>query len=399
MQPRKPYIALNSETYIALRQQELRTCKRIGYEFYCKELFVVKHKTSYSCESAIYFNLDTDIIKENCDFKFYYNNTDIIPTVFNGGDKIILANWSNDKHTICNTNNDILVKIPSHLYVLVNRSVLCNCSIEAYTLYLLESLAACDNKISKLIMYFTINTAFTNYVEMFPNLTDSLQTPLIKNRTTYEQTLPITLNVSKFDRSLLHPSMDLKDFMDHYTKRKEIFDLQERHDSTFNTNKNFFSNNHILDIFVFISSIISLMSTTLIIYLICKHKQIRMLVASLPLHQIKEVSVNSRETNPAECTALAYIGIILTILNLILVTYLHFRKSRLCKGHRFSNAVKIMIFISDVQNYVPIKFCKATGIIHLFKIIGMLKAKNIKLNKKLLMGHFGGKLEGSHSDF
>ena len=52
----KPYIALNLETYISLRQQELRTCKRIGYEFYCKELFVVKHTTSYICESAIYFN-------------------------------------------------------------------------------------------------------------------------------------------------------------------------------------------------------------------------------------------------------------------------------------------------------------------------------------------------------
>ena len=87
LQPRKPYVTLNSETYIALRQQELRTCKRIGYKFYCKELFVVKHKNSYSCESAIYFNLDTDIIKENCDFKFYYNKTDIIPTVLHGGDE------------------------------------------------------------------------------------------------------------------------------------------------------------------------------------------------------------------------------------------------------------------------------------------------------------------------
>ena len=111
--------------------------------------------------------------------------------------------------------------------------------------------------------------------------------------------------------------MNLKDFMDHYTRRKEIFDLQERHDSTFNTYKNFFSNNHILDIFIFISSIISLISTTLIIYLICKHKKIRKLVASLALHQIKGVSANSRETNPAECTTLAYIGIILTILSLI----------------------------------------------------------------------------------
>ena len=63
LQIKKPYIALSSETYISLRQQELRTCKRIGYEFYCEEHFVVKHKTSYSCESAIYFNLETHIIK------------------------------------------------------------------------------------------------------------------------------------------------------------------------------------------------------------------------------------------------------------------------------------------------------------------------------------------------
>ena len=30
---KKPYIALNSETYINIHQQELATCKRIGYEF------------------------------------------------------------------------------------------------------------------------------------------------------------------------------------------------------------------------------------------------------------------------------------------------------------------------------------------------------------------------------
>ena len=53
LQIEKQYIALNSEIYITIRQQELRTCKRIGYEFYCEELFVVKHKSKYSCESVI----------------------------------------------------------------------------------------------------------------------------------------------------------------------------------------------------------------------------------------------------------------------------------------------------------------------------------------------------------
>ena len=123
-----------------------------------------------------------NIIKENCNFKFYYNKTDIIPTVLDGEDEIILANWPNNKHIICNTNNDIPVNIPSHPYVLVNRSVLCNCGIEVDNHYLLKSLAACDNRDSKLTMYFTINTAFANYLEMFPNFTHYLQIPLIKTK-------------------------------------------------------------------------------------------------------------------------------------------------------------------------------------------------------------------------
>ena len=171
LQIHTPYITLNSETYISIRQQELRTCKRIGYEFYCEELFIVKPKSKYSCESVIYFNLDADTIKEICTFKLYYNKTDITPTVLDGGNEIILANWPNDKHIIYNINNDILVKISSHPYVLVNRSALCNCGTEVDNHFLLESLAPCENANSKLTMYFTVNTAFVNYLDEFSNLT------------------------------------------------------------------------------------------------------------------------------------------------------------------------------------------------------------------------------------
>ena len=138
------------------------------------------------------------IIKENCDLRFYYNKTDIIPTVLDGGNKIALANWSSNKQIIYTTNNDIPVKILSHPYVLVNRSVLYNCGIEADNHDLLESLAACDNRNSKLTMYFLINTNFANYLDMFPNFTESLQVLIIRNRTTYKQILPINLNILGF---------------------------------------------------------------------------------------------------------------------------------------------------------------------------------------------------------
>ena len=38
----KPYIALNPDTYISIWTEEFRMCKRIGYEYYSEELFVVK---------------------------------------------------------------------------------------------------------------------------------------------------------------------------------------------------------------------------------------------------------------------------------------------------------------------------------------------------------------------
>ena len=225
--------------------------------------------------------------------------------------------------------------------------------------------------------------AFASYIDTFPNLTDSF--PLIKDRTTYKQPLPINLSILDFDRSLLHAPTNLKNFVQFYTKNKEIFDLEERHVSrTINySSKHFFLNNYIVDIFMFASSVISLISTTLIIYLFSKHKQIRMVMTSLILHKIKDIEASSNGTN-SECKTLAYIRIMLTVLSLMIVTFLHYRKSRFCKGQKFSNMVKIMLFISDIQNYVPVKLCKTVGSIHLFKIKGTLKPEDIKLNKNYL---------------
>ena len=143
----------------------------------------------------------------------------------------------------------------------------------------------------------------------------------------FEQTLPISLNISKFDSTLLTASGDLKEFISSYTNHKEIFDLQERDDNMeLNTNKNFFSENYIVDIFMFISAIISLLTTILRVYLLCKHKKFQTLIASLVLHKIKEVGIEviQKKIN-CECRSLAYIGIILTILGFAMVTMLHYR--------------------------------------------------------------------------
>ena len=82
---------------------------------------------------------------------------------------------------MCSYNSNIPTSIPSHPYVLLNRSSLCSCDVEAESNFLLELLAACGNSETGLVMYFTVNVAF---VTLFDNLTISLGVPVIRNWTT-----------------------------------------------------------------------------------------------------------------------------------------------------------------------------------------------------------------------
>ena len=117
----------------------------------------------------------------------------------------------------------------------------------------------------------------------------------------------------------------------------------------------------------------------------CKHKHIRAIVASLILHKAKEVEARtSNEIDNSECSTLAYIGKALTLLSMVIVILLHYRKSKFYSGYRFSNVVKIVLFISDVRHYISIKLCKISGSLHLFKIKGTLRSEDIRLNKNYL---------------
>ena len=342
----------------------------------------------HSCKSTIYFDLDMDIIKQNCDFIFYYKKSDITPTALDGGKEIILANWPNDKHIICTINNDIPIEIPSHPYVLVNRGVLCNCGIEAENNFLLESLDACHNGNTKLVMYFTMNIAFTNYIGQF-YLTEELEAPILTNKTTSEYTLPVFLNKSMFNNTLLSAPLTLKEYINQYKHDSEIFDLKGRHDidelDIEFANKNFFTNNFIIDIFVFVISIISVITTIIIIYALCKHNKLRALVKSLALQQVKRVKAEEirNKNDKYECISQFYIILALSIviIGLVIFTILQVGRIKLCRGRLFSNVVKIMLFISDVQHYILVRLCKTAGNTHLFKITGRLTTDKVKLNK------------------
>ena len=54
------------------------------------------------------------------------------------------------------------------------------------------------------------------------------------------------------------------------------------------------------------------------------------------------------------------------------------------RKYRYSNTIKVMLFISDIKSYVPIKLCKTSGSIHLFKLNGSVIKENITLHKNTI---------------
>ena len=64
--------------------------------------------------------------------------------------------------------------------------------------------------------------------------------------------------------------------------------------------------------------------------------------------------------------------IIFDIVGNIFLVFEKAHKMTIFRKHQYSNTIKVLIFISNIKSYVPIKLCKTTGSIHLFKWMGNL---------------------------
>ena len=172
------------------------------------------------------------------------------------------------------------IKIPSHLYVLLKRTILCNCGIESEDNFLLESITACPGKQSALTMYYTVNTVFMHY---FDSLTDDLETHISQNWTMQEQVLPISLQMFEFDSKLLKAPKTLMDLVYQYQQKRQILNKREN-----NNSKHSFYNNLIMDVFLFIVAILSMIATATIVHIISKHAKFKALITGITLQPIKK---------------------------------------------------------------------------------------------------------------
>ena len=117
--------------------------------------------------------------------------------------------------------------MPSHPYGLMNRSILCSCDVEAESNFLLKFLAVCENAETKtdLEMYFTVNLAFVNY---FDKAIEDLGIPILRNWTTQEQILLLSIEMLEISPNLLKAPKTLKDLINKYKNTRNTRTKRDR---------------------------------------------------------------------------------------------------------------------------------------------------------------------------
>ena len=132
-----------------------------------------------------------------------------------------------------------------------------------------------------------------------------------------------------------------------------------------------------------------MIATAAILHIMCKHAKLKALLTGIAFHAIREIDAifgSNNENGYYTCgmqwyTIAAFASMIIGLMLFILATT---TKCRIFRGQLFSNTVTVMLFFSDVNQYVPIKIYKTAGSIHLFKTFGHLTPDQITLKRKLL---------------
>ena len=380
----KPYITINNDYYIQLRIQELQMCKMIHLIYFCEELFLVKHKTKHSCESAIFYKLGSEVIRENCNFKYYYNET-VIPSVLDGGSQIVLANMINKKKLSCSDNFHLAKPLPEFNYVLVNRSILCKCRIEGDLTYILQSIGSCSEPTESLTLYFTANLAFAQFMHEILNLTGTLNDKL----TTTPQLLNISLGKFQGKDGKLIPSQpdSLKNFQNCYLQFNRTFGPNIPGEGLSQPKVEFWLTKT-FKVLTFCLAITSILLLLPIIRVVIKQKKLKTLVAAMALHRVPTAMlapINSAKKTTMVCQYpwVSFLLTAITAIGLIMYFWKFLRQTHLWYGFKFNNYCSLYFYFCNTCYFVPIKVADAHGRLHQFSMENRMHIDSISPPKCL----------------
>ena len=165
-----------------------------------------------------------------------------------------------------------------------------------------------------------------------------------------------------------------------FDKQHETLDNEKEEDNFIETS---IFEHLAFNIFIFVMAIISVIIMFKVIKLIFKGEKIQALVSNLAM--IRGVKALSKEIESIDKEYwIIIIWLSLILLCVLFLTIEKLYRMQMFRKYHYSNMIKIMIFISDIKLYVPIKLCRTSGSIHLFKLICSINKENITLHKNTI---------------
>ena len=185
---------------------------------------------------------------------------------------------------------------------------------------------------------------------------------------------------------ILHQS-HLRELVEKYKQRKLSFDKQHKTLDNEEKDDNFIGtsifDHSAFNVFIFVMAIISVIVMFIVIKLIFKGEKKQILVANLAmLRGVKAISKEIEAIDKEYWIIIIWLSLILLCVLFLTIEKLY--RMPMFRKYCYSNTIKIMIFFSDIKSYVPIKLCKTSGSIHLFKLTHSINKENITLHKNTL---------------
>ena len=126
----------------------------------------------------------------------------------------------------------------------------------------------------------------------------------MKNWTTQKQILPLSVETFEFYKNLLNAPKTLKDLVNQYKNKKKILELQgqkdierAKKDSKFGSFLDWF----LIDILLFSATLVTIIITLVVIYLVCGQSKLKALVANIALQHAK--GIEAADVKGVYCTS------------------------------------------------------------------------------------------------
>ena len=108
-------------------------------------------------------------------------------------------------------------------------------------------------------------------------------------------------------------------------------------------------NNTIMDIFLFVAAILSMLATAAIVHLVCKHTKLKALLTGIAFQPVKQIEVIFDDDQMQKHCTIHWYTIAALTLMIVLLTIcicLTTQKCTIFKKRLYSNTVTVMIFFS-----------------------------------------------------